>query len=211
MNLWEEISACVEDGKDGRVSELVHKALDEGVFVREIMEKGIVPGMELVGRRFKDGQAYLPEVLIAARAAHAGLAILRPVIVKSGEKPKAKVIIGTVEGDLHDIGKNLVRLVLEGEGFEVIDLGVDVSPAAFQEKLKEEKADVLGMSALLTTTMVNIPQVIEGLKKSGLREGVKVIIGGAPITEEYAREVGADAYARDCFQAVDLVRSFIGG
>lgn len=210
MNLLEEISVSIEQGNDRRVYELVQKALDEGVSVKEIMEKGIVTGMELVGRSFKDGQAYLPEILIACRAAQAGLAILRPVIVKSGEKPKGKVVIGTVEGDLHDIGKNLVKLVLEGEGFEVIDLGVDVSPVTFQEKVKEEKADVLGISALLTTTMVNIPQVIEGLKKSDLREGVKVIIGGAPLTDEYAREMGADAYGKDCFQAVDLVKRFIG-
>lgn len=210
MSYLEEIAASVDEGKAGRVSELIQRALDEGIPAREVMEKGLVAGMERVGEKFKDGKAYLPEILIAARAAQAGLEVLKPAIASGGVKPRGTVVIGTIEGDLHDIGKNLVKLVLQGEGFEVIDLGVDVSPAKFQQAVVEEKAGILAISALLTTTMVNIPAVLQTLEKAELRERVKVMIGGAPITEEYAREVGADAYGRDCFQAVEIARKFVG-
>lgn len=210
MDYLPEMAAAVEEGKAEKVSALVRQALDKGVSAKEVMEKGLVAGMERMGKRFKEGQAYLPEILIAARAAQAGLSILRPAIVKGGVKPKGKVVIGTIEGDMHDIGKNLVRLVLEGEGFQVIDLGVDVSPARFQQAAAEHGANIVAISALLTTTMTTIPAVLKGLEKSKLKGKVKVIIGGAAITERYAREIGADGYGRDCFEAVEVAKKIVG-
>lgn len=211
MSYLEQIAVAVDEGKAKEVSQLIQQELDGGTSAKEVMEKGLVVGMEKVGRKFKDGKAYLPEILIAARAAQAGLEVLKPAIARGGVKPKGKVVIGTIQGDLHDIGKNLVKLVLQGEGFQVIDLGVDVSPAKFQQAVISEKPDVLAISALLTTTMVNIPIVLQTLKRAELRERVKVIIGGAPVTARYTHEVGADGYGRDCFQAVELARRFVEG
>lgn len=210
MDHLPQIAAAIEEGRAEKVSALVRQALDNSVSAKDIMEKGLVAGMERMGTRFKQGQAYLPEILIAARAAQAGLSVLRPAIIKAGVKPKGRVVIGTIEGDMHDIGKNLVRLVLEGEGFEVIDLGVDVSPAKFQQAAAENKADIVAISALLTTTMTVIPSVLQSLEKSALRKRVKVMIGGAPITERYAREIGADGYGRDCFEAVATAKRLLG-
>jgi len=210
VDYLESIVTAIDEGETEQVAELTQKALDEGIPAKELMERGLVRGMEKVGEKFKEGVAYLPEILIAARAANRGLEVLKPAITKSGVKPKGKVVIGTIEGDLHDIGKNMVKFVLQGNGFEVIDLGVDVSAAQFHQAVVEEKPDMVAISALLTTTMVNIPSVLETLGKTGLRGGVKIMVGGASLTEEYAQEVGVDAYGEDCFQAVEIARRFMG-
>lgn len=210
MDYLESIVTAIDEGEAEQVAELTQKALDEGIPAKELMERGLVRGMEKVGEKFKEGVAYLPEILIAARAANRGLEVLKPAIAKSGLKPRGKVVIGTIEGDLHDIGKNMVKFVLQGNGFEVIDLGVDVSAAQFRQAVVEEKPDMVAISALLTTTMVNIPSVLEALGKTGLRGGVKIMVGGASLTEEYAQEVGVDAYGEDCFQAVEIARRFMG-
>jgi len=163
----------------------------------------------VIGIKFKNNEIYVPEVLIAARAMHAGMDVLRPKLVETGVKNIGKFVIGTVKGDLHDIGKNLVKMMLEGAGFEVIDLGVDISPDKFVEAVKEHQPNVLGMSALLTTTMVNMPEVIKALESAGLRDKVKVMIGGAPLTKNYADQIGADAYSPDAASAVEDAKSFI--
>jgi 5-methyltetrahydrofolate--homocysteine methyltransferase len=209
LTYLEKIAAAIEKGDRG-VSELIRDALTEGIPAKELLEKGLVVGMDEVGKKFNDGQAYLPEILIAARAAQAALNVLRPAIAQSGEPAKGKIVFGTIEGDLHDIGKNLVRMVLEGEGFEVTDLGVDVSPAQFLEAVKDKAANIVAISALLTTTMPNIPAVLEVLKQNDLRPQVKVMIGGAPVTEAFAREVGVDGFGMDCYQAVDVAKTLLG-
>jgi 5-methyltetrahydrofolate--homocysteine methyltransferase len=209
LNFLEKIAAAIEKGDRG-VYVLIRAALEEGIPARELLEHGLVVGMDEVGKKFNNGQAYLPEIMIAARAAQSALDVLRPAISQSGVPPKGKIVFGTIEGDLHDIGKNLVRMVLEAEGFDIIDLGVDVSPAKFQEAAKDKGADVIAISALLTTTMPNIPAVLEALNEGGLRPEVKVMIGGAPITAGFAREVGADGYGKDCYQAVDVAKSLMG-
>jgi 5-methyltetrahydrofolate--homocysteine methyltransferase len=165
--------------------------------------------MERIGVRFRNCEIYIPEVLIAARAMHAGLAVLKPILSKSSTAMTGKVVIGTVKGDLHDIGKNLVAMMLEGGGFEVTDLGIDVSPEKFVESLKQSQAQIVGMSALLTTTMGQMKATIQALETAGLRNKVKVLVGGAPVTERFAKEVGADGYAPDAASAVDLVKSLL--
>ena len=209
MTYLEKIAAAIEKGNLG-VSALIQDALEEGIPVKELLEHGLVVGMDAVGKKFKNGQAYLPEILIAARAAQAALNVLRPEIAQSGLPAKGIIVLGTIEGDLHDIGKNLVRMVLEGEGFEVIDLGVDVSPAQFLQAAKENNANIVAISALLTTTMPNIPAVLEVLKENDLRPKVKVMIGGAPLTEDFAREIDADGFGMDCYQAVDVAKVLMG-
>ena len=211
MDYLEQIASHVEAGQHSDVDNIIDKALKEGIAVKDIVDKGIVAGIERLGEKWKEGKAYLPEVLIAVRAAQAGFKALEPALAKGPPEVKGKIVLGTIEGDMHDIGKNLVKLVLEADGFKVIDLGVDVVPARFQQAVTEEKADIVGISALLTTTMTAIPQVIEALKESGLRSSVKVMVGGAPIDEGFARRVGADAYGKDCFQAAELARAFVQG
>ena len=166
--------------------------------------------MDVVGREYEEGERYIPEMLISAEAMKAAMEVLRPKLVETGAKPRGKVVIGTVEGDLHDIGKNLVAMMLEGAGFEVIDLGVEVTAKQFVHAVGEHKPDILGMSALITTTMVHMPEVIEALKQTGLRNKVKVMVGGAPITQEYADEIGADGYAPDAASAVELAKRLVG-
>lgn len=209
MTCLEKIAAAIENGDRG-VSTLIRNALEDGIPAKKLLEQGLVVGMDEVGKKFNEGQAYLPEILIAARAAQSALNVLRPAIAQSGVPAKGKIVFGTIEGDLHDIGKNLVRMVFEGEGFEVTDLGVDVSPAKFQEAAMNTDADIVAISALLTTTMPNILAVIETLKRSNLRPKLKVMIGGAPITEGFAREVGADGFGKDCYQAVDVAKRLMG-
>jgi 5-methyltetrahydrofolate--homocysteine methyltransferase len=184
--------------------------LSEGIPAGELLNEAMIPAMTEVGRLFEANEYYVPEMLIAARAMKAGLALLRPELVKEDVKPKGKVVLGTVKGDLHDIGKNLVSIMVEGAGFEVIDLGVDVSPEAFVKTAQEQNADVIGLSALLTTTMPSMKGTIDALQEAGMRDRVKVIIGGAPVTQKYADEIGADGYSRDAAAAANLVRELLG-
>lgn len=202
-DLLSEIAQSVQNGDDKKVVELVGKAVESRVPALKILDKGLVPGIQALGQCFKEGTAYLPEVLIATRAMNRGVEVLKPHLAKTEIKSKGTVVIGTVEGDMHDIGKNLVRLMLESNGFKVQDLGADVVPEVFVDTARDTKADIVAMSALLTMTMTNMPIVIAALKKAGLRDKVKVMIGGAPITREFADEIGAEGYAEDCVSAVD--------
>ena len=202
---------AVVNGNAPKAKELTSQALEAGVSPGVILQEGLIPGMAEVGRRFECREFYVPELLIAARAMQAALEVLRPLLATSNEvKPLGKVIIGTVRGDLHDIGKNLVKMMLEGSGFEVKDLGIDVSPEKFVNAVKEEGCDIVAMSALLTTTMPNMKATIEALTQAGLREKVKVMIGGAPITQEYANQIGADGYGEDANQAVRVAKRLLG-
>ena len=205
-----EMAASLIEGDAPSVKELTEKALAEGIEPARIVNEGLIPGMSEVGRRFKAGEFYLPEVLIAARAMHAGLDIVKPLFSRYDFKPVGTVVLGTVKGDLHDIGKNLVGMMLEGAGFEVIDLGVDVSPDKFVETVKERRSHVVAMSALLTTTMPSMKATIEALKEAGLQGEVKVLVGGAPLTQRYADETRADGYAPDAASAVDKARELLG-
>ncbi len=209
MAIWEEIANGVIGGKAEEVKRLVKKALEEGVEIKKILDDGLIAGMQVVGEKFKKNEFYVPEVLIAARAMTQGMELLRPHLEKGGVEPLAKFVIGTVKGDLHDIGKNLVAMMLRGAGFEVIDLGVDVSPEKFVDTVKETGAPLMGMSALLTTTMPSMKVTIEALKNAGIREKVKVMVGGAPLTQEYADEIGADGYAPDAASAVDKAKGLL--
>jgi len=203
------ISEALQRGDAEKVKELVKQALEEGLVPKEILENGLINGMGIIGAKFKKNEVYVPEVLIAARAMHTGMDVLRPKLVETGVKNIGKVIIGTVTGDLHDIGKNLVKMMLEGAGFEVVDLGVDVSVEKFVEAAKEHQPNIIGMSALLTTTMVNMPEVIKALESAGLRDKVKIMIGGAPITQNYAEQIGADSYSPDAASAADMAKTFV--
>lgn len=209
MDKLKELSESIISGKKDQVEQLTQQSLDEGIAPREILNNGLLAGMEVVGKKFKANEFYVPEVLIAARAMKAGMQILKPKLADTGVEPIARVLLGTVKGDLHDIGKNLVGMMLEGGGFEVIDAGVDVGPEKFVELAKENKTTIIGMSALLTTTMVNMKSAVEALKGSELKDQVKIIVGGAPVTDSYATEIGADGYAPDAASSVDLAKSLI--
>lgn len=202
------IAKAVEGGRRKVVDQLVREALAEGVKAEEILNNGLVVGMTELGEQFKNGEVYVPEVLVAARAMKAGTEILKPLLVAENVQSLGTVAIGTVEGDLHDIGKNLVGMMLEGNGFTVVDLGVDVSPEKFVEAVKNG-AQGIGMSALLTTTMPMMAKVVERLKEEGLRDQVKVMIGGAPITQEYADQIGADGYSTDAASAAELAKKLL--
>ena len=199
----------VMDGNLEGVRESVSKAVQAGLNADKILKEGLIPAMTEVGRLFEEGEYFVPEMLVAARAMQGGLEILKPLLVEEDVKPVGKVVIGTVKGDLHDIGKNLVAMMLKGAGFEVFDLGTDVPPDKFAEQVREKGADIVAMSALLTTTMTNMAAVIKVITEAGLREKVKIMIGGAPITDEYTRKIGADGYAQDASQAAKLAPSFI--
>jgi len=203
------VSEALQRGKAEKVSELVKQALNEGVTPKNILEEGLIHGMSIIGKQFKKNEVYVPEVLIAARAMHAGMDVLKPKLIESGVKNIGKVVMGTVQGDLHDIGKNLVEMMLEGAGFEVIDLGTDISTDKFVEAVKEHKPNIIGMSALLTTTMVNMVEVIKALDAEGLRDKVKIMVGGAPVTQNYADQIGADGYSPDASSAVDKAKVFL--
>lgn len=195
---------------DGNIVETeVNKALSEGAEPQGILAKGLIGGMGIVGERFGAGDMFLPEVLMSANAMHKGLDIVKPLLARSSQKALGKVVIGTVEGDIHDIGKRIVGLLLVGNGFDVIDLGVDVKAETFIQAIEAHKPEVLGMSALLTTTMLNMSKVINQLKEKGLREKVKIMVGGAPVTEEFARSIGADGYAPEAGSAVKLVKGLV--
>ncbi len=204
--ILEKIASNLYKGEDEVVAALVQKALDQGVVAEEVLAGGLIAGMDEVGRDFKAGDLFVPEVLIAARAMHAGMDVLRPLLAEGDVSSAGKYVIGTVQGDLHDIGKNLVKMMLEGAGFETIDVGTDADPAAFVDAVREHQPKVVGMSALLTTTMVNMKTTIEALTEAGLRDSVKIMIGGAPVTPAFAQEIGADAYAPDAASAVEIAR-----
>ena len=206
----EKYHTAISQGKMDEVKKMAQAALEAGDSAEAILKGGLLPAMEQVGIKFKNCEIYIPEVLIAARAMHAGMAVLKPVLSKSGSVMAGKVVVGTVKGDLHDIGKNLVAMMLEGGGFEVVDVGIDVSPDKFVEAIKKHQAQVVGLSALLTTTMREMKSTIEAIQEAGLRKQVKTIIGGAPVTEKFAKDIGADGYAPDAASAVDLVKSLIG-
>jgi len=196
-------------GNAPKVKELTQQALAEGAAPGELITKYLIPAMSEVGDRFERNEYYVPELLIAARAMQGALAILKPLLTDSDIKSAGKVVIGTVKGDLHDIGKNLVSMMLQGAGFEIIDMGVDVAPEKFVDAIKTNKADVVALSALLTTTMPSMKTTIEALKAAGLRDSVKVIIGGAPVTQRYADEIGADGYAPDANSAVRKTKELL--
>ncbi|MCK4241010.1 MAG: corrinoid protein [Candidatus Atribacteria bacterium] len=204
-----DISEALQKGKTDKVSDLVKQALSENITPKKILEEGLIQGMSIIGEKFKKNEVYVPEVLIAARAMHAGMDVLKPKLTETGVKNIGKVVMGTVKGDLHDIGKNLVEMMLEGAGFEVIDLGTDISTDKFVEAVKEHQPNIIGMSALLTTTMVNMVEVIKALDVARLRDKVKIMVGGAPITQNYADQIGADGYSPDASSAVDKAKTFL--
>jgi len=207
-----DLAALAENlinGKAAAVKEMTQKALDEGTSPSKVLNDGLIKGMSVVGEKFKNNEFYVPEVLIAARAMHAGMDILKPKLAAFGVKAIGRVLLGTVKGDLHDIGKNLVAMMLEGAGFEVVDLGIDVAPEKFAEEAKKG-ADLVAMSALLTTTMTAMKTTIEALEEAGVKGKVKTLIGGAPVTQNYADEIGADGYARDAASAADKAKELLG-
>ena len=206
----QEISEALIVGNAKKVRNLVDQALKEGVDPKEILNKALIPGMNIVGEKFKKCEYFIPEVLVAARAMNAGMDLIKPLLTRTGATYAGKVGIGTVRGDIHDIGKNLVAIMLEGAGFQIIDLGVNVTPEKFVEVAKNEGVDIVAMSALLTTTMIAMRDVIKALKEAGIRERVKVMIGGAPVTPRYADEIGADGYAPDAASAVEKAKELIG-
>lgn len=205
----ESFYAALSQGKMEEAKKLTQAALEAGEPPERILKDGLIAGMEQIGIKFKNGEIYIPEVLIAARAMHAGMAVLKPILSKSTGTMAGKVIIGTVKGDLHDIGKNLVVMMLEGGGFEVVDLGIDVPPERFIEATRQHQPQVVGMSALLTTTMKEMKNTLQALEWAGLRDQVKTIVGGAPVTEKFAKDIGADGYAPDAASAVDAVKALI--
>ena len=206
-DILQEMASNLYKGEAEVVAGLVQKALDQDMTPEEILANGLIASMDEVGKDFKAGDLFVPEVLIAARAMHAGMDILRPLLAESDTYSAGKYVIGTVQGDLHDIGKNLVKMMLEGAGFQTIDLGTDVKPEEFVAAVREHQSQLLGMSALLTTTMPGMKATIEALEEAGLRDAVKIMVGGAPVTAAFAEQIGADAYAPDAASAVDVARS----
>jgi 5-methyltetrahydrofolate--homocysteine methyltransferase len=204
VSILNQISENLMKGKANDVKALVERALAEGVAPAAILNEGLLSGMSVIGERFKKNEVYVPEVLIAARAMKAGMSILQPRLTSAGVKPRGTAVVGTVKGDLHDIGKNLVGMMLEGAGFKVVDAGIDVAPEKFIQFARDNNAQVLGVSALLTTTMTNMRAVVEAVKASDLNGKVKVMIGGAPVTQSYCDEIGAHGYAPDAASAADL-------
>jgi len=205
----EKIYQGVLNGEREVVVEAVREAIDAKVPAEAILKKGMMRAMAETGRLFEEGEYFVPELLIAARGMQGGMDLLKPLLVAAEIEPVGRIVIGTVKGDLHDIGKNLVSMMLEGAGFEVIDLGSDVDAEKFVDAVKTNQAHIVGMSALLTTTMTNMPVVIQALKNAGLRDGVKVMIGGAPVTKAYADQIGADGYAPDASQAAKMAISYV--
>ena len=204
-----QISHAVFEGRVKDMAGLTKEALAAGLTPQEILDRGLIQGMQMIGKEFKEGKKFLPEVLFAGRAMQASLNILRPLLAQAGAKMVGKVIIGTVKGDLHDIGKNLVAMMLEGAGFELIDLGKDVAPEQFVEAVRREKPDIVALSALLTTTMRSMGQTVERLKETGLRDHVRIMIGGAPVTSDFACQIGADAYGSSAPHAVEIAKKFV--
>ncbi len=208
-NILAVIHQGVMEGDMALTQEKVQEAIDAGVEPGVILQDSLILAMSEVGKLFEEGEYFVPEMLIAARAMKAGLALLRPLLVAADVKPAGKVAAGTVKGDLHDIGKNLVCMMLEGAGFEIVDLGVDVPPEKFIDAVVNQGVDIVAMSALLTTTMPNMKSTLEAIKAAGVRDKVKVMVGGAPVTDAYAKEIGADGYAADASRAVTLAKSLV--
>ena len=207
MNL-QDISMKLQAGKAKDVKALVQQAIDEGIPAQQILEEGLVAGMNIVGEKFKNNEVFVPEVLVAARAMNMGANLLKPLLAAEGVKASGKVCIGTVKGDLHDIGKNLVKMMLEGKGLEVVDLGTDVSPETFVQTAKEQNCQVICCSALLTTTMGVMADVVKVAEAEGIRDKVKIMVGGAPVNEAFCREIGADCYTSDAASAADAAVAF---
>ena len=207
--MLEEIKEKVIAGDEAGVKELTQKLVDSDEKPVDIINNGLIAGMSIVGDRFKKAEMYVPEVLMAAKAMKGGMEIVKPLLAEGEQEAASKVLLGTVKGDLHDIGKNLVGMMMESGGFEVIDMGVDITPEDFAKKVKEEKPDFLGLSALLTTTMLAMRETIEVLEEEGLRDSVKIIIGGAPVTSDFADEIGADGYAPDAASATELAEKLL--
>jgi 5-methyltetrahydrofolate--homocysteine methyltransferase len=210
MDLLIQISESLKAGEEEQVGALTRKAIQQGLPPKEVLEQGLISGMSVIGEQFKAHEIFLPEVLLAAKAMYAGMDVLRPLLEREGIVALGKVILGTVQGDLHDIGKNLVGILLKGAGFEVVDLGKDIPPEKFVETAKREGASVIGMSALLTTTMPAMRSVVSLLKAQGLEGRIKTIVGGAPVTAQYAREIGADAFGYDGTSAVEECKKLVG-
>ena len=207
--ILKDIRDSLMRGDRESVTKLTKAALDAGVSIPEILNNGLIAGMEIIGAKFKNNEVFIPEVLIAAKAMHAGLALVEPHFLKCGIKPVGKVVIGTVKGDLHDIGKNIVSMMLKGSCFEVEDCGIDVPTEKFIETIRKSNADILAMSSLLTTSMNSMKDTIKALKASGLRDKVKIMVGGAPVTQEFAESIEADCYAKDAAVAVDKAKELL--
>ena len=203
MSVLTEISEALQKGRAKQIKVLVPQALEEGIPAQQILEEGLLAGMGIIGQKFKNNEVFVPEVLVAARAMNAGAELLKPALTDAGVQTKGKVCLGTVTGDLHDIGKNLVRLMFEGKGLEVIDLGVDVAPEAFAKTAMENDCKIIACSALLTTTMPAMAEVVTAVKDAGIRNQVKIMIGGAPVTDQFCHEIGADAYTPDAASAAE--------
>lgn len=204
------LADAIINGKQDDAKTLTQAAIDEGLAPKDVLSQGLIAGMDVVGERFKNCEFYIPEVLVAARAMKAAMAIVKPLLSEADQESAVKVAIGTVQGDLHDIGKNLVSMMLEGAGFEIIDLGSDVAPQAFVKAVQERQAQVIGMSALLTTTMPSMSATIKALEEAGMRDKVKIMIGGAPVTDGFAKQIGADGFSPDASSAVRLAKSLLG-
>ncbi|MBR5798196.1 MAG: corrinoid protein [Clostridia bacterium] len=209
MSILQDISSLLQEGRAKQVVALVRQALDEGIDPKAIMNDGLLAGMAVIGEQFKAGEVYVPEVLIAARAMNMGMAELKEALLANGVQANGVAVVGTVKGDLHDIGKNLVKLMLEGRGFEVIDLGVDVAPETFVKTAVEQNCDVIGCSALLTTTMGAMGEVVRLAEEAGIRDKVKIMVGGAPVDQRFCDSIGADAYTRDAASCADMAVSFV--
>jgi 5-methyltetrahydrofolate--homocysteine methyltransferase len=209
MATYEELMTVIQEGNFVETQNQVKALLAQGKSPGEIIQKGIIEALDIVGKKFSEGECYIPEMLVSAKASQKGLEIVKPLLVKAGFQPKGKIVVGTVKGDLHDIGKNIVAMMLEGAGFQVIDLGYDVPPEKFVEALKTEKAAILALSCLITTTMISMKNTMDALKEAGLLGKVKVMIGGPPTTEDFARKIGADFRGKDAYDAVEQARKLI--
>jgi 5-methyltetrahydrofolate--homocysteine methyltransferase len=210
MDILKQISESLQVGEEEKVSELTTKAIEQKLAAKEILDNGLIAGMNVVGEKFRNHQVFLPDVLLAAKAMYAGLDHLKPLLIQEGVPSRGKVVLGSVHGDLHDIGKNLVGIMLKGAGFDIIDLGSDVPPERFVETAKAENAAIIGMSALLTTTMPVMKEVTDLLKKESLDSKVKTLVGGAPVSKAYAEEIGADQYGFDAANALECVKAMVG-
>ena len=208
MASLEEISTFLQQGRAPKVKELVQQAIDEGIEPQKILEEGLLSGMNIVGEKFKNNEVFVPEVLVAARAMNMGVGVLKPYLVQAGVESKGTAVIGTVKGDLHDIGKNLVKMMLEGKGLTVVDLGVDVPAEKFVAAAVENNAQLICCSALLTTTMGEMKSVVEEADKQGIRDKVKILVGGAPVTQSFCDSIGADGYTADAASCADMALSF---
>ena len=209
MATYEELMTVIQEGNFVETQNQVKALLAQGKSPSEIIQKGIIEALDIVGKKFSEGECYIPEMLVSAKASQKGLEIVKPLLIKSGFKPKGKIVLGTVKGDLHDIGKNIVAMMLEGAGFQVIDLGYDVAPEKFIETLRTEKAQILALSCLITTTMISMKNTMDALREAGLLGKVKVMIGGPPTTEDFAKKIGADFRGKDAYDAVEQARRMV--